>query len=291
MSKPLAWIKSNKLTTVLIIAIAYLLYKQFQYYIPYTSKGGYGGVEMMYSEAMPPVGGYPSDSVRTDIDLASRMVVKNSYFSLLVKNVNESISSIKSQAESLGGFMVSSSITTPEGLTNGDISVRVPKDKLPELENHLRGLSVKVVSESTSGYDVTDQYFDIEERLATLETTKAKYEQILNSATNVDDILRVTEAIVQIQDQIDSLKGDAQYLKQTSKTALVTVYLSTDELQLPYAPEQLWRPQVVFKMAVRALVGLVRLAGTAVIWVAVFGAIWVPLILLYKHIAKRFKRK
>ena len=157
MSKPLAWIKSNKLTTVLIIAIAYLLYKQFQYYIPYTSKGGYGGVEMMYSEAMPPVGGYPSDSVRTDIDLASRMVVKNSYFSLLVKNVNESISSIKSQAESLGGFMVSSSITTPEGLTNGDISVRVPKDKLPELENHLRGLAVKVVSESTSGYDVTDQ--------------------------------------------------------------------------------------------------------------------------------------
>ena len=291
MSKPLAWIKSNKLTTVLIIAIAYLLYKQFQYYIPYTSKGGYGGVEMMYSEAMPPVGGYPSDSVRTDIDLASRMVVKNSYFSLLVKNVNESISSIKSQAESLGGFMVSSSITTPEGLTNGDISVRVPKDKLPELENHLRGLAVKVVSESTSGYDVTDQYFDIEERLATLETTKAKYEQILNSATNVDDILRVTEAIVQIQDQIDSLKGDAQYLKQTSKTALVTVYLSTDELQLPYAPEQLWRPQVVFKMAVRALVGLVRLAGTAVIWVAVFGAIWVPLALLYKHIAKRFKRK
>ena len=291
MSKPLAWIKSNKLTTVLIIAIAYLLYKQFQYYIPYTSKGGYGGVEMMYSEAMPPVGGYPSDSVRTDIDLASRMVVKNSYFSLLVKNVNESISSIKSQAESLGGFMVSSSITTPEGLTNGDISVRVPKDKLPELENHLRGLAVKVVSESTSGYDVTDQYFDIEERLATLETTKAKYEQILNSATNVDDILRVTEAIVQIQDQIDSLKGDAQYLKQTSKTALVTVYLSTDELQLPYAPEQLWRPQVVFKMAVRALVGLVRLAGTAVIWVAVFGAIWIPLVLLYKHIAKRFKRK
>src|SRR3972149_950638 len=223
---------------------------------------------------MPPVGGYPSDSVRTDIDLASRMVVKNSYFSLLVKNVNESISSIKSQAESLGGFMVSSSITTPEGLTNGDISVRVPKDKLPELENHLRGLAVKVVSESTSGYDVTDQYFDIEERLATLETTKAKYEQILNSATNVDDILRVTEAIVQIQDQIDSLKGDAQYLKQTSKTALVTVYLSTDELQLPYAPEQLWRPQVVFKMAVRALVGLVRLAGTGGIWGAVFGAIW-----------------
>src|SRR3989344_5650202 len=276
MSKPLAWIKSNKLTTVLIIAIAYLLYKQFQYYIPYTSKGGYGGVEMMYSEAMPPVGGDPSDSVRTDIDLANRMVVTNSYFSLLVKNVNESISSIKSQAESLGGFMVSSSITTPEGLTNGDISVRVPKDKLPELENHLRGLAVKVVSESTSGYDVTDQYFDIEERLATLETTKAKYEQILNSATNVDDILRVTEAVVQIQDQIDSLKGDAQYLKQTSKTALVTVYLSTDELQLPYAPEQLWRPPVVFKMAVRLLIELTQKAGSAIIYLIVF----LPVILL-----------
>lgn len=304
MSNLAAWIKANKLLTLLLLLVGYLLYKQFQYSIPFLARlsepaydsYGYGspisyvGNEAAYYDSkmispMPPIG-----SVDMGIDLSSRMVVTYSYFSVVVEDVAGSISSIKSMAEGLGGFMVSSSLNTPEGLTSGDIAVRVPLDKLGDLESHLRGLSIKVVSESTSGSDVTDQYFDIEERLATLETTKAKYEQILNSATNVEEILAVTQALVQIQDQIDNLKGDAEYLTDTSETALVTVYLSTDEFQLPYAPEQPWRPDVVFKTAVRSLIELTQTIGDVIIYAVVFA----PAILvgwaIYKVLTKKSRK-
>jgi len=159
------------------------------------------------------------------------------------------------------------------------------------MQSYLRGLAVRVVTENTSGYDITDEYTDIEERLGTLEATKAKYEQILDSATEVDEILRVTEALIQVQDQIDYWTGRAEYLSETSETTLITVYLSTDEFELPYAPEQPWRPEVIFKTAVRSLISGARLLGTVTIWFAVYAAVLVPIFVIIRALSGREKRK
>ena len=289
-----SWIKENKLTTILILTVGYFFYLQLSQMQSQSfyeeSYVGRGGAELAYDAQILPSPGY-GGSTNVAVAPEDRMVVTNSYLSLLVENVSESIGSIKSQAESLGGFMVSSSITTPEGLTNGDITIRIPRENLDQMQSYLRGLAVRVVTENTSGYDITDEYTDIEERLGTLEATKAKYEQILDSATEVDEILRVTEALIQVQDQIDYWTGRAEYLSETSETTLITVYLSTDEFELPYAPEQPWRPEVIFKTAVRSLISGARLLGTVTIWFAVYAAVLVPIFVIIRALSGREKRK
>ena len=66
--------------------------------------------------------------------------------------------------------------------------------------------------------------------------------------------IAVEEVIVDhYQSQIDSYKGQQDALKKNAQLAKLTIYLSTDEIALPYAPSETFRPQIIFKLAVRGI--------------------------------------
>ena len=69
----------------------------------------------------------------------------------------------------------------------------------------------------------------------------------------------------------------------------ITLYLSTDELSLPYTPDTKFRPNVVFKLAVRSLLDTLRAIAEALIWVGVYSAIWLPVVIIYL-IVKRIRK-
>lgn len=224
-------------------------------------------------------------------EVANRMIVTNSYLSLVVEDVGAAVESAKTYTTGLGGYFVNSSINRPEEGGMGTLSLRIPADKLPEALNHFRDQAVTVVSEDLTGTDVTDQFVDNEERLRVLEKNKATFEQIMAQATDVDDIVRVQREIFSLQSQIEAIKGQQQYMEQTSKMALVTLYLSTDELSLPYAPVDAWRPEVIFKTAVRQLVTTMRGVGSALIWIGVYAVLWLPLLIISWLLYRRFNKK
>ena len=222
---------------------------------------------------------------------SERMVVKNSNLSLLVNDVKATGEKIIDRAKTIGGYMVSASYNRPNESPFATITVRVSENKLDETLNYFRSLAIKVTSENLVGKDVTDQYVDIEARIATLQKTKAKFEQILDKAVAVTEILQVQRELISIQSQIDSLVGQQKSLEQNADLSKVTLYLSTDELALPYTPDKAFRPQVVAKQAVRSLLGTMRSLANASIWIGVYSAIWVPLLVIIYIVRKRRTRK
>jgi len=220
-------------------------------------------------------------------DVSERLVIQDTSLSLQVKDVADVISRIQSIAQELGGFLVSSNLSQPEQSATGTISVRVPEDKRTEALSVFKGLAVKTVSESVNGVDVTDAYVDLQSRLDVLMETKQKFEEILDKAVAVDDLLNVQRQLISIQSQIDDLKGQQKYYEQSSKLTKINVYLATDELALPYAPDGQWRPLVVFKQAVRSLVGVLRSFGNLIIWAIVFLPLITPAAFVYFAIRRR----
>jgi hypothetical protein len=91
---------------------------------------------------------------------------------------------------------------------------------------------------------------------------------------NVSDMLNVQRELLNVQQQIDAIKGQQAYLEGSAKLTRISVYLSTDELALPYAPDDSWRPSVVLKEAIRSLILNVRGILNALIWIAVFFPFW-----------------
>lgn len=300
MNRIFIWIKTHKLTFILLLVVLYLLYNKFltplSYYktadtfsgmprfvgstIPQTGGGAIGGSSML--DMMPPLNEAPPAP-----DVTNRLVMRESYLSLLVKSVVDGQKQVIQTAENLGGYMVQSNLNNPQDAPTASVTVRVPAARLQDALQSLRTLAVKVVSENLSGQDVTDEFVDNEARLATLEKTKAKFEEILDKATNVQDILTVQQQIISLQSQIDAVKGQQNYLEKNAQMARLTAYLSTDELALPYAPSESWRPEVIFKQAVRSLVLEVRKLGTAIIWLAVYSVVWLPILLLVLFLKRR----
>ena len=280
----LDWFKKNW-QIVVIFALAFFLLKDKLFLSGSITKNQRIGVEedLSFSSASIPIPGRqapPSDS-------DERLVIKTSSLSLLVKDVSAVIGQIEAATKNLGGFLIDSHLSQPESAATGSISVRIPQDKVSEAMTAFKDYSVKVVSESVSGHDVTDQYVDLDARLQVLLKTKGKFEQILDQATQVKDLLNVQRELTNLQSQIDSVKGQQKYLEQSAKLSKITVYLSTDELSLPYAPTNAWRPTVIFKTAVRSLISHFRSLGSLVIWSAVYLPLLIPIILIVRFIKKR----
>lgn len=298
MGKIFDWAKNNKLLIIISAVAVYLFLNNLNFnniqplrnvsydasgfggMVEKTSIGRVGRPSPIYNEAAP------------QLDVSDRKVVTESTMSLLVKNVRQALVDIQDQTESLGGYMVNTYLSSPEEADSGRIIIRVPSDNLKSMLSYLRNLPVRVVSENISGRDVTDQYVDVEARLETLNKTKAIYEGLLDQATDFDDIMRAQQMILQVQDQIDRYKGQLQYLDATSGAPKITVYLATDELELPFSLGKPWRPSVVFKYATRSLILTLRDVGSIVIWIGVYSVIWIPALIIIIVVKKKIlKRK
>lgn len=294
MSRIFGWIKNHKLTFLLLLIIGYFLYTKFLaspiYPVPY------GNGANQFSTGMKTVQGIPL--VRPDVitsnqesppapEAAAKLVVSDSYLSLLVSDVEQTQNKIIGTAKNLGGYMVESNIANPRDNATSTIVVRVPSTNFQQALALFRSFSVKVITENLSGQDVTDQFIDNQARLDTLNKTKAKFAEILDKATQIQDILNVQRELINLQSQIDAIKGQQLYLEKTAQMAKITIYLSTDEFALPYAPSESWRPGVIFKQAVRSIIGNMRKVGTAVIWIAVYSVIWIPILLILYLLKKK----
>ena len=305
MRRLIDWIKRNKLTALLGLIVLYFLLRN-SFGIPTLSRSrraaapsypGFGGTADVALELgalqglrspsiLPP----SSREAPPTTDVEDRLVVRETNLSLLVEEVRQTSDKIISFVETQGGYMVSSTISQPEEAPFATIVVRVPSDTLRETMDYFRSLAIKVSSEHITGRDVTDEYVDIESRLATLEKTKARFEEIMDRATKIDDILRIQREVISLQSQIDSLKGRQQYLEQTARLARVTIHMSTDEIALPYTPSETFRPNVIIKLAWRSLVRNLRKISTATIWIGVYSVIWIPVLGSIVFI-KRWKAK
>lgn len=281
------WVKNNKIAALIILLLLiYVAYRDFfgllgiRQYALYD--GGYGefapGLEDV-TEALPGVEETPTTK--------ERLVVQESNISLVVKDVSETAAEVVSYAEREGGFMVSSSITRPEESPVATVIVRVPAQKLKAVMAYLRSLAIKVSSEKLVGTDVTEEYENIEAKIDTLEKTITRFEAIRAKATKVSELLEVTREIINLQKQIDTLRGRKKYLEDTAAFAKITAYLATDEFALPYQPPAGFRPGVVFKQAVRALLTNIYAIGRAFIWIGVYGVIWVPALAIIIHFRRR----
>ena len=299
------WVKQNKLAVLLLALVGlYLLRNIVNSFFgvslrnldvskttpvspSYSGSGASPEFSNLTSTSFRP----PTQDYAPQPNVSNRLVIQESNLSLLVKDVADVRNKIVGYAQTSGGYMVSSNVSNPQDAPSATVIVRIQSDKLEEALTFFRSLSIKVVSENLLGKDVTDQYVDIDTRITQLEKTKTKLEEILSLATEISDITNLTQQILNYQNQIDSYKGQQDALEKNAQLAKLTIYLSTDEIALPYAPSETFRPQIIFKLAVRSLVGFLRNLATLVIWLGVYSVVWVPVLLIVWYLRKRRSKK
>lgn len=234
--------------------------------------------------------------------LTERMIIRTGNLSLVVKDTAQAMNQVRGLVESMGGYVVESNAYRDRGLLRGRMTVRVPAEKFDQAMDGIRGVAVRVESESSSGQDVTEEYSDLSAQLRNLEATETELRELLATVRErtgkAEDILAVYRELTTIRGEIERVKGRMQYLERMTALATINIELIPDELQKPVVEEP-WSPQVTLKEALRALVSAGRFLVDALIWfvvvvlpiLIVIALPVVGLVLIIRAIGRRRRRK
>jgi hypothetical protein len=225
----------------------------------------------------------------TVIERSNRMIVKNADVRLTVKDTDVAIDRATQIVGDAGGYIVSSRVWYQDyygnNLKYASITIGVPVSEFEKALSRLRGLAVKVVDETASGDDVTDQYVDLQSQLTNLEATRARIQDFLKDAKTIDEALRINQELANIEGQIEQIKGRMNYLNDRSAYSTITTNLEPEFPVLtptptatppPTATPIPWKPGDTFGEAKSTVTVLYQGIANFLIWL---GVVILPLLL------------
>jgi len=206
--------------------------------------GSGGGQPEYYAPAMEAPAAAPMPFISSDMAVSQeavsntapladveRKIIKNADLSIVVQDPIQSLDDISKLAEQMGGYVVSSNVyQSSYGANNipvpqGNISIRIPAEKLTDVMEQIKNSAIEVKTENVSGVDVTDQYVDLQSRLTAKQAAEKKLLQFLEQAENTEDTLAVYNQLQQVQSDIEVLKGQIKYIDQSAAFSSLSVTL------------------------------------------------------------------
>jgi hypothetical protein len=163
-----------------------------------------------------------------------RMVIRNGYLTLVVDDVTVALANITALASANGGFVVNSNVQEDQNRLYANIAFRVDSTKFNATLQALRSMAVDVKAESTSGEDVTSQYVDLTSQLRNLTASETQLLALMEKAGKVDEILQVQRELTNTRGQIEQIKGQMQYLEQSSDLAMISASLEQSKLTVEF---------------------------------------------------------
>ncbi len=190
--------------TLAVIGLYSVLFFSYQLVVPRAGMTMYGGAQTAY-RAPDTAGSIPADEAAMkagNISLVpsepamKRMIIRNARITLQVNDLSRAIDDITKITEKSNGYVVYSDFNDPlYGGRYAEMSIRIPANGLNSMMNALKGLAVKVVQESVTGEDITEQYVNLESELNNLQTTKTQLTKIMQGATKTPDVLQVFQQL------------------------------------------------------------------------------------------------
>jgi len=208
-----------------------------------------------------------------------RMVIKDAEMELVVENTDRAIDQVTQLTADYGGYLISSQSWYDGEFKYAAIRLAVPSEAFETALTNLRHIGVKVVRETGSGQDVSAEYTDLQSRLTNLEATSARVREFLKAAQTVEESLKVSQQLSELEAQIEQIKGQMKYYEGRTAFSTITVNLTPQRptptpapTATPTAtptPKPGWNPTNTFNNATGILGILFRATIDLLIWLTV----------------------
>jgi predicted house-cleaning noncanonical NTP pyrophosphatase (MazG superfamily) len=171
----------------------------------------------------PTAPGAPS----SDAPAMRRMIILTGNMTVEVDRFVEKAETLRKAISDLGGYASGSDERVdPSGHRYGTLTFRLPSAKWNEALAAARALG-KVLEESSRGDDVSEEYYDIEARLAADKKLEAELMKLLNASQRgrLADLLEISREIARVRGEIESKEGRLRYLSNMVSLSTLTVQL------------------------------------------------------------------
>ncbi|MEP0985749.1 DUF4349 domain-containing protein [Ekhidna sp.] len=216
-----------------------------------------------------------------------KKVIKTGGLSYKVESTKEEYSRINTLLEKHEAYISSENENKGYDRINYNISIKVPPQNFDPLINDLTK-DRKLDNRWVNTDDVTDRYYDLQSRIANKKKLEERYQEILQKANNVRDILEVERNLNQVRGEIESLQGQFKLLSH--RITFSTIDVSFYEL-IPYELDQEQRPGFGTRLVNSITAGwqgfLTFLVYTLALWP--FGLLAVGVVWVVKKVRARKK--
>lgn len=149
--------------------------------------------------------------------MAERQVVYLGFLRLRVRRLLDAVDALTEKVTAAGGYV--------ESLSKTVMVVRVPAGDFDAAMARLAEVG-EVLARRVKALDVTDQFLDIQGRLAVARETRTRLLELLAKTQNTDERLRILQEIKRLTEQIESMESRLATLRN-----LVDYYTITIELE------------------------------------------------------------
>ena len=241
------------------------------------------------------------DSTVVDVE---RIVIKNASLSIVVPDPSSAMQTITEMAEGMSGFVVNSNMyktTTNQGLEVpvANITVRVPAEKLDQALDQIKDLvedpEIDILNEDISGQDVTSEVTDLESRLRNLEAAEDQLLNIMDNATDTENVITVFHELTSVREEIEVIQGQIKYYRESARLSAISVYLQAKAALEPITIGG-WQPGVEAQRALQALINGGQFLVNMLIWLVIFAipilaVVFLPFFFIIRYFRKRKQKK
>ena len=254
MKKPMK--KSTRLTVgISVIAVCVLvIFVIFKDAVSDSMSENFKGISSQANRAISPIGefGYSSgngamaDNMTAEMAAASsggsesvtlitdRKLIKRVDMSVETKEFDQFMEELEMRIPEFGGYVENMDINNGSAYSSyrsskdASITIRIPQEQLQAFVDVV-GERANVTKHSENIQDVTLEYVDLESHKKVLLTEQESLLKILETATNLEDIIILEERLTRVRYQIESM--EAQLRTFDNKVNYSTVQLRVSEVK------------------------------------------------------------
>ncbi|WP_433749306.1 DUF4349 domain-containing protein [Falsibacillus pallidus] len=230
--------------------------------------------------------GTPKTGVR------DRKVIYTANLSVEADNYEKLLQSLEKKASSMGGYIVrSNSYHTDEENKAGEVVFRIPQERFQEFLEFSEGASAKVLERNVAGEDVTEEYVDLESRLKAKKTVEKRLLSFMENAQKTEDLLKISDDLARVQEEIESIEGRRKYLENQSSLATITVSIRENKIKVGEIEKDqagIWlKTKKEFVASVNSLISIISsllifIIGN-ILYIIILALIFIPIIRYIKR--------
>jgi hypothetical protein len=229
---------------------------------------------------------------------AERKIIRDANLALEVSDVVKAYNDILAYARQYDGYEISRSQTRSNGYIAIQARIKIKPDQLDAFIEFI-GKQGTVINTQITTEDITEDYYDIQTRLKTMESTLLTYYDFLNRAKTIDESLQVQYQINQLTAEIESLKGKIKLWDSLLAESVVTLNLRQSEDPVKIKKEINWSTLTFDDMGYlmrSGLTGVLNFLANAIQWLAIALVVTAPfwiagLIVLFILLRRKKKQR
>lgn len=173
----------------------------------------------------------------TDVLQQNKKIIKDGRMGLQVTDLEKTKQNIDAALKQYGGYYANESYQDSHYQNTFTLNIRIPSTGYEKFISDIQNGNGKVLYKEISARDVTDQFVDIQTRLANKRSYLNRYRELVRQAKTIKEVLEVEEQIRILEEEIESAEGRLRLMNDRVSYSTLELTLNKEK-EYTYTPDK-----------------------------------------------------